>query len=300
MTSQGEYLDLSDIITVDFPILSFEDSLSECLPESMTMDSLTLYSFDSGEKAHQKAAQTDFLLADDSVPGLADLDPNSELSFDLQQLIENSNHNDNVGEQLFPELLSTCPDLLKADVTAEVGEESELSNIDTSNNVDLLGEEHMPQSVIRFELPTDEAGQPLFIIKPEPELVSGEEGSVFSQSESVEGLPTEPPAVNRGRPRSSLKATPPSKVKTTSRRKTFEKDSEEYRERRAKNNVAVRKSRDKAKIKQEQTNSKLQELTNRNEALQKKVDLLSKELNVLKGLFQNVGAELPKVLQKDM
>jgi len=237
------------------------------------------------------------------------LDPNSELSFDLQQLIESTNHTDsnNVGEQLFPELLSTSqasPDLLKTQ------EESEISTIDTSD-VDLLGVSQMPQSIVRLELPTDEAGQPLFIIKPEPELVSGEEGCVLSLSESVEGLPITvipevpaAPAVSRGRPRSSLKATPPSKAKSTSRRKAFEKDTEEYKERRARNNVAVRKSRDKAKIKQQETNQKLSELSSNNEALQKKVDLLTKELNVLKGLFQNVGAALPKefsdYMQKNM
>jgi hypothetical protein len=71
------------------------------------------------------------------------------------------------------------------------------------------------------------------------------------------------------------------------------KDTAEYYEKRARNNVAVRKSREKAKIKQNITETRVQELTDENERLQKKVDLLSKELTVLKSLFINVGASLP-------
>ena len=68
----------------------------------------------------------------------------------------------------------------------------------------------------------------------------------------------------------------------------------EYRERRDRNNVAVRKSRDKAKVRQAETEQRVKELTTENERLNKKCDLLQKELNVLKGLFANVGAALPK------
>ena len=74
----------------------------------------------------------------------------------------------------------------------------------------------------------------------------------------------------------------------------LEKGSVEYTLKRERNNVAVRKSRDKAKKRQKETEDKVKVLTNQNENLQKKVDLLTKELNVLKGLFANVGAALPK------
>lgn len=80
------------------------------------------------------------------------------------------------------------------------------------------------------------------------------------------------------------------------------KGSEEYVEKRARNNIAVRKSRTKAKQRQAETEGRVKILTDENERLQKKVDLLSKELNVLKSLFLNVGAALPaefeSVLQK--
>ncbi|XP_045192696.2 CCAAT/enhancer-binding protein-like [Mercenaria mercenaria] len=78
------------------------------------------------------------------------------------------------------------------------------------------------------------------------------------------------------------------------RKKEPKKDTAEYYEKRARNNVAVRKSREKAKLRQGVTETRVQELTSENERLQKKVDLLSKELNVLKSLFINVGASLPE------
>jgi len=72
------------------------------------------------------------------------------------------------------------------------------------------------------------------------------------------------------------------------------KDTPEYYEKRARNNVAVRKSREKAKIKQGNTESRVDQLSNENDRLQKKVDLLTKELTVLKSLFINVGVSLPE------
>lgn len=85
--------------------------------------------------------------------------------------------------------------------------------------------------------------------------------------------------------------------KSRSRRsRTCDKSSDEYKQRRQRNNIAVRKSRDKAKHKQKETEHKVATLVEENERLQKKVDLLSKELTVLKGLFTNVGADVPKKL----
>lgn len=77
------------------------------------------------------------------------------------------------------------------------------------------------------------------------------------------------------------------------KRRQVPKGSEEYKEKRARNNVAVRKSRAKAKEKQRMTESRVKELADQNEQLQKKVEMLTKELTVLRGLFVNVGAQLP-------
>ncbi|XP_046362942.1 CCAAT/enhancer-binding protein beta-like [Haliotis rufescens] len=86
--------------------------------------------------------------------------------------------------------------------------------------------------------------------------------------------------------------------KGSSRKRQLPKGTEEYIEKRARNNIAVRKSRAKAKEKQKQTEGRVSNLVGENERLQKKVDLLTKELNVLKGLFINVGAALPSSFAK--
>ena len=78
------------------------------------------------------------------------------------------------------------------------------------------------------------------------------------------------------------------------------KGSEEYKEKRARNNVAVRKSRAKAKEKQKMTESRVKELMDQNDSLTKKVEMLTKELTVLRGLFVNVGATLPDDFSKLM
>eukprot|EP00916_Digyalum_oweni_P000703 GHVL01001343.1.p1 GENE.GHVL01001343.1~~GHVL01001343.1.p1 ORF type:complete len:394 (+),score=35.58 GHVL01001343.1:256-1437(+) len=78
-----------------------------------------------------------------------------------------------------------------------------------------------------------------------------------------------------------------------SKRRQVPKGSEEYKEKRARNNVAVRKSRAKAKEKQKCTEGRVKELCDMNDTLTKKVEMLTKELTVLRGLFVNVGASLP-------
>jgi len=81
-------------------------------------------------------------------------------------------------------------------------------------------------------------------------------------------------------------------------KRSLPKDSDEYKAKRARNNVAVRRSRDKAKLRQVETEQRVRTLSEDNDKLNKKVELLTKELTVLKGLFLNVGASLPEDLQK--
>jgi hypothetical protein len=77
------------------------------------------------------------------------------------------------------------------------------------------------------------------------------------------------------------------------RKKEPPKNTPEYYEKRARNNIAVRKSREKAKLRQGETESRVNDLVAENERLQRKVDLLTKELTVLKSLFINAGASIP-------
>ncbi|XP_041375203.1 CCAAT/enhancer-binding protein gamma-like [Gigantopelta aegis] len=60
---------------------------------------------------------------------------------------------------------------------------------------------------------------------------------------------------------------------------------DDYKMRRRRNNVAVRKSRDKSRKKAKDTMEKVNRLRMENEALEMKVQTLSKELSVLKDLF---------------
>ncbi|XP_022782200.1 proto-oncogene c-Fos-like [Stylophora pistillata] len=88
---------------------------------------------------------------------------------------------------------------------------------------------------------------------------------------------------------SQLKA-PKSRRGSSSSKKAAEKGSDEYRLKRERNNIAVRKSRFKSKQKYVETQHKVDELQEENARLQSKVDFLTKELNVLRSLFSTTGA----------
>lgn len=65
-------------------------------------------------------------------------------------------------------------------------------------------------------------------------------------------------------------------------RKMIQKGSEEYLVKRERNNVAVRKSRTKAKLKHIETQMRVGELTEENDQLRNRISELQKELNALK------------------
>jgi len=60
---------------------------------------------------------------------------------------------------------------------------------------------------------------------------------------------------------------------------------EEYLNKRARNNDAVKRSRQKAREKANETSSRVQKLKTENEKLEEKIKLLSKELTFLKDIF---------------
>lgn len=68
-------------------------------------------------------------------------------------------------------------------------------------------------------------------------------------------------------------------------RKNLEKGSEEYIVKRERNNVAVRKSRTKAKLKHIETQMRVGELTEENDQLRNRISTLQKELNALKSFI---------------
>lgn len=71
-------------------------------------------------------------------------------------------------------------------------------------------------------------------------------------------------------------------------KKHVDKSSPEYRLRRERNNVAVRKSRDKAKMRNMETQQKVVELTTDNERLRRRVEHLTRELDTLRGIFRQL------------
>lgn len=69
------------------------------------------------------------------------------------------------------------------------------------------------------------------------------------------------------------------------KRRKLEKGSDEYQKRRERNNIAVKKSREKSRQKAKETLAQVDKLRKENESLEQKVTILSKELGVLKDLF---------------
>ncbi|XP_016331078.1 CCAAT/enhancer-binding protein beta-like [Sinocyclocheilus anshuiensis] len=114
---------------------------------------------------------------------------------------------------------------------------------------------------------------------------SGSLGNISTASSSCSSPPGTPAPPGKGRsPQSGGKMVSGSKGK-----KRLEKDSEEYKQRRERNNLAVRKSRDKAKIRNMETQHKVLELAAENDRLQKRVEQLSRELATLRNLLSATG-----------
>lgn len=114
---------------------------------------------------------------------------------------------------------------------------------------------------------------------------SGSLGNISTASSSCSSPPGTPAPPGKGRsPQSGGKMASGGKGK-----KRLEKDSDEYRQRRERNNLAVRKSRDKAKMRNMETQHKVLELAAENDRLQKRVEQLSRELATLRNLLSATG-----------
>ncbi|TRY57610.1 hypothetical protein DNTS_021046 [Danionella cerebrum] len=114
---------------------------------------------------------------------------------------------------------------------------------------------------------------------------SGSLGNISTASSSCSSPPGTPAPSGKGRsPQAGGKMTSGGKGK-----KRLDKDSDEYRQRRERNNLAVRKSRDKAKMRNMETQHKVLELAAENDRLQKRVEQLSRELATLRNLLSATG-----------
>ncbi|XP_010884040.1 CCAAT/enhancer-binding protein delta [Esox lucius] len=106
------------------------------------------------------------------------------------------------------------------------------------------------------------------------------------------GQPTPPTTPEPRSSHSSLSSaqSSPRKVGKEKGKKNIDRYSQEYRQRRERNNVAVRKSRDKAKQRNVEMQQKMLELGSENDRLHKTIDQLTRELNGLRDFFK----QLPK------
>lgn len=112
-------------------------------------------------------------------------------------------------------------------------------------------------------------------------VIQSQAAASSSLPDCVAGLQQVPQLVPANPTAGGGKALPPSKMK----KPQADKDSEEYRQRRERNNLAVKKSRMRSKQKAMDTQQRVNELKEENERLEAKIKLLSKELSVLKDLF---------------
>ncbi|XP_042319159.1 CCAAT/enhancer-binding protein delta [Sceloporus undulatus] len=131
-------------------------------------------------------------------------------------------------------------------------------------------------------------GQPTPPASPEPLQGSASPSSCSSRSSSSSSSSSSSLAGKAPRPSAS----------SSSGKKCLDRFSPEYRQRRERNNIAVRKSRDKAKRRNQEMQQKLVELSSENERLHKKVEQLSRDLGHLRHYFKQVppGAFLPGAL----
>ncbi|KAM4738403.1 CCAAT/enhancer-binding protein beta [Anableps anableps] len=113
---------------------------------------------------------------------------------------------------------------------------------------------------------------------------SGSLGNISTASSTCSSPPGTPAPSGNGRSPSHGGKSSGGKSK-----KRLDKDSEEYRQRRERNNLAVRKSRDKAKMRNLETQQKVLELAVENDRLQKRVEQLSRELATLRNLLSATG-----------
>lgn len=114
---------------------------------------------------------------------------------------------------------------------------------------------------------------------------SGSLGNISTASSTCSSPPGTPAPSGKSRSPSRLGG----KMSSGKAKKRLDKDSDEYRMRRERNNLAVRKSRDKAKMRNLETQHRVLELTAENDRLQKRVEQLSRELSTLRNLLSATG-----------
>ncbi|NWU61078.1 CEBPD protein, partial [Pterocles burchelli] len=129
------------------------------------------------------------------------------------------------------------------------------------------------------------SGQPTPPTSPEPPGSSSP--SSCSTRSPGPTAPTAPAGVVPGSTQ-GVPAPPAAGGKERGGKKCVDRFSPEYRQRRERNNIAVRKSRDKAKRRNQEMQQKLLELSAENEKLHKKIEQLTRDLTSLRHFFKQL------------
>ncbi|CAJ1072430.1 CCAAT/enhancer-binding protein delta [Xyrichtys novacula] len=102
------------------------------------------------------------------------------------------------------------------------------------------------------------------------------------------GQPTPPTTPEPVSSSASSAKSSPRKMGREKGKKSVDRYSVEYRQRRERNNIAVRKSRDKAKMRNLEMQQKLIELSSENDRLHKTIEQLTRELTGLRDFFKQI------------
>ncbi|XP_062575569.1 CCAAT/enhancer-binding protein beta-like [Saccostrea cucullata] len=245
-----------------------------------------------------------------------DLDPVLENSVDIQELFDNSTQvNDETLEKLILDIKSN-------DIVQSVASSEDLTTLVNAAPVTVQAQPVPDQSLIAQLSSFDNLE---FVLNPEQvssclqsvretlhstgsagsdDLDHSSSGSYVDSEASdqdLSSLVTPPPSPMdveyvprpRGRPGRKPSAGGPVKKK-----RQPEKGTREYFEKRARNNLAIRKCREKAKLKQVEMEERMQYLESENVQLKGKLDAMSKQLELLKNFVISNGANLPENIAK--
>ncbi|KAJ3606151.1 hypothetical protein NHX12_025672 [Muraenolepis orangiensis] len=108
------------------------------------------------------------------------------------------------------------------------------------------------------------------------------------------GQPTPPTTPEPHSAVTSASSSPRKSGREKGKKSSVDRYSHEYRQRRERNNIAVRKSRDKAKQRNMDMQDKMLDLGSENDRLHKTIDQLTRELTGLRDFFKRLpGASFP-------
>lgn len=220
-----------------------------------------------------------------------------ESAIDFSQYIESMTAVPNLelcNDELFLDLFNT--------VKQEKAEFYNMPNSVTSNSMQQLST--APAYTVRSQKEYERKAEGGFDkagfnapIKQEPDCWSDSDmsSSLPSQIETCAqtsvslpmGQPT-PPTTPEPLSAVSSANSSPRKIGKEKGKKSLDRYSHEYRQRRERNNIAVRKSRDKAKQRNLETQQKMLELGAENDRLHKTIDKLTRELSGLRDFFKQL------------